>query len=55
MSTADLVAAFQTSGPQTTPSNPPAAGYFVIGLLAAVLGLIVWIFIRTSSRRSSNR
>lgn len=53
MSTVEWVAAVQHSGPEFQTSNPPAAGYFAVGLVAVVLGLVVWIFIRTSTRRSS--
>ena len=55
MSIAEWVYALQPNGPESPTSNPPATGYFVIALLALVLGLVVLIFIRTSSRRSSKR
>jgi hypothetical protein len=53
MSIVQLVAAAQTSSPQIPDSNPIGAGYFLIVLVAAVLALVVMIFIRTSVGRSS--
>ncbi len=56
MPRAECVIAVQTSKeqlPQT--SNPLAAGYFAIALIAVVVGLVVLVFIRTSMRRSSKR
>jgi len=49
MSIVDFMAALQTSGAEThsSSSNPPAAGYFVIGMIAFVLALTVWVFVRT--------
>jgi hypothetical protein len=55
MPIAECVITMQTTGGQYPISNPPAAGYFVLGLLGVVLGLMVLIFIRTSGRRSSKR
>jgi cation transport ATPase len=52
MSIMEWVAAVQFNGPESQSSNPPAAGYFVIAVIAAVLGFVVWIFIRSSARRS---
>jgi hypothetical protein len=49
----ECVLAIQTSGGLTQTSNSPAALYFVIALVAVVLGLVVLIFIRTSARRPS--
>jgi hypothetical protein len=54
MSIVQLVAE-QTSGPQSQGSNPVAAGYVLIALVAAVLALVVMIFIRTSAGRSSKQ
>lgn len=48
-----LIAAAQTSSAQVPASNPATAGYFLIVLVAAVLALVVVIFIQTSSGRSS--
>jgi len=52
MSIEQLVAAVQSSGP-SQGSNTTVAWYFVIGLIAAVLALVVTIFIHTSAGRSS--
>jgi hypothetical protein len=48
-----ILAVQQTNGLGSQESNPPAAEYFVVALVAVVLGLIVWVFIRSSMRRSS--
>ena len=56
MPVAQLLAAIQTNGPQQTQiGNPVGAEYWAIGLLAAVLALVILIFIRTSMRRLSKR
>ena len=55
MSIVELVAAAQTSSPQSWDSNPIGAGYFLLVLVAAVLALVVLIFIRTSARRASKQ
>jgi capsular polysaccharide biosynthesis protein len=55
MSLLECVIVAQTSGSQTQAGNPPVAWYLVIALVAAVMGLVVLIFIRTSTRRSSRR
>jgi hypothetical protein len=55
MSSLIQFAALQTTGPQTPSNDPPAALYFIIAIIALVLGLVVTIFIRTSARRSSRR
>jgi hypothetical protein len=53
----EWVAAVQAAVPSgpggETNNNPLTAGYFVVCLFAVVLGLAVWVFIRTSARRSS--
>jgi FtsH-binding integral membrane protein len=55
MSIAECIAAVQANGPESQASNSPATMYFVIGLVAVVLGLVVVIFLRASARRSSKR
>jgi hypothetical protein len=50
-----MVVAGQADGPQSHASNPVAAGYVVFALVAAVLALVVMIFVRTSMRRSPKR
>jgi hypothetical protein len=55
MSMLEWVAAAQASGTESQSSNSFAIGYFVVALLAVVLGLIVWVFIRANARRSSKR
>jgi hypothetical protein len=56
MSILEFFIAEQTSGGQTTlSSNSPTATYLLIGLLAAVMVLVVWMFIRANARRSSKR
>ncbi|MGA8669967.1 MAG: hypothetical protein WB679_08830 [Terracidiphilus sp.] len=56
MSIAQLVAAAQTNVPQPMPSTQAGhsvlAGYSLFAIVAAVLALVVLIFIRTSARRS---
>jgi hypothetical protein len=52
MSIMECVAAMQFNGPESQSSNPHAAGYFVIAVIAVVMGFMVWIFIRSSARRS---
>lgn len=52
MSILELVAAIQTSDLQSQASHPVAAWYFLIALIAAVVGLVVTIFIRSSAGRS---
>jgi len=52
MTMVEWVAATQTSGPGPQPSNPVSSEYFVIALVAVVLGLVVWIFIRSSAKKS---
>ena len=54
MSIAEYAIAMQTSSLSQT-GNPPWAEYFVIALLAVVLGAFLLVFIRTSMRRSSKR
>ena len=51
----EWVAVLQTSGPKIETSNLPAARYLVLALIAVVLGLVVWVFIRTSFRGSSKQ
>lgn len=55
MSILECFIAVQTSGGQTLSSNSPASSYLLIGLLAVVMGLVVWVFIRANARRSSKR
>jgi hypothetical protein len=50
-----LVAAAQTSSAQVPAANPTGAGYVLLALVAAVLALVVVIFIQTSGGRSSKR
>ena len=55
MTVVECLIAVQTSGTQIRVSNAPGTPYFLIGLLAVVMGLVVWIFIRTSAGRSPKR
>jgi len=55
MPIAEWVAGAQTGGPETLVSNPPGAAYFAIALVAAVVGLLVFVFIRTSARRAPHQ
>jgi hypothetical protein len=48
----ESIAVIQNSG-QEDSSNPPLAGYFAVALFAIVIGMIVWVIIRTSTRRSA--
>jgi hypothetical protein len=53
MSLLEALAAFQDSPtPQTPSANPPAEGYFIVALIAVVLGFLAWVFIRSSARRA---
>jgi hypothetical protein len=49
-----IAAMLQDNGTQPA-ANPPAAGYFIVAILAVVVGFMAWIFIRTSARRSSKQ
>jgi hypothetical protein len=52
MALLESLAAFQqTSTPQTPSANAPIEGYFIVGLIAVVAGFMVWVFIRSNSRR----
>jgi hypothetical protein len=55
MPIAEWVALLQMSSPESESSGSTAGWYFVILLIAAVLALVVWMFIRTSVGRSSHR
>jgi hypothetical protein len=55
MSLAEWVAAAQATGGQSQTANTPGSMYFIIALVAVVLGLVVLIFVRSSARRSSKR
>jgi|HubBroStandDraft_3_1064219.scaffolds.fasta_scaffold1553909_1 hypothetical protein len=48
----EWLAAVQFNGPESQPSNPPAAGYLVVAVIAVVMGFVVCVFIRSSARRS---
>jgi hypothetical protein len=53
MSVVELIALLQSgNGQAQTTSNPPSALYIVLVLAAAVLALIVLVFIRTTMQRS---
>jgi hypothetical protein len=54
MSIAEWVAAVQVGGTRPEPSTP-AEEYFVIALIAVVVGLVVLVFIRSSAQRPSKR
>ena len=49
MGLAPLIVAIQT-GPVGTSPNSSFAGYFAIGLFAAVVALVVLVIVRSSSR-----
>ncbi|MGO9434099.1 MAG: hypothetical protein ACLPH3_24055 [Terracidiphilus sp.] len=55
MSIINLIAAAQTNSPSTDAGNPLAAGYVIFVLVAAVLALVVMMFIRTRAGRSSKQ
>jgi hypothetical protein len=56
MSFAEFAIAVRTSADQSQVNNPPEAWYMVLALLAAVMGLVVLMFIRTTTRpRRSKR
>jgi hypothetical protein len=50
---AEWVAAVEGSRAETQTSNPPQIAYVVLAVIALALGLVVWVFVRTSMRRSS--
>ncbi len=45
----------QTNGLGSQASSSTGAEYFVVALIAIVLALVVWVFIRTSMRQSSKQ
>ena len=53
MSIVNLVAAAQTNSPSFDGGHPVAAEYVIFVLLAAMLALVVMMFIRTRAGRSS--
>ena len=56
MPIAEYAIALQTSITGQSQTNlSPAAGYLVIALVGAALGLIVLMFIRVNARRTSKR
>lgn len=50
-----FIAAQTSGGGQNLSSNTPASSYFLIGIVAVVMVLVVWMFIRANARRSSKR
>ena len=48
----ECLIALQANNSPSHPGNSPGAMYFVIALLAMMVGLIAWIFIRASARRA---
>jgi RsiW-degrading membrane proteinase PrsW (M82 family) len=52
MSSLAYAIAVQASPDQTPSSYAPAAAYFVIGLIAVVVALVVFVFIRANARRA---
>lgn len=55
MSVVECVIAEQPSIGQTQTGVSPGTPYFVIAIVAVVLGLVVLIVIRAQARRSSKR
>jgi hypothetical protein len=55
MPIAACIAAIQASTPPTQSGSEATGEYLVFGLLVAVLALVVMMFVRTSSRRSSRQ
>lgn len=55
MSIAEFASVLQTNGKLSQNTNSPTAEYFVIALVAIVLGMVVLILVRTNARRSSKR
>jgi hypothetical protein len=53
MSIAEYLVAVQTNGTQGPSINSTSTEILVIALIAVLLGFMVWIFIRTSSKRST--
>ena len=54
MAIAEWIAAVQPGG-ESQNANPAVAWWFVYAIVAAVLALVVMVFIRTSVGRSSRR
>lgn len=50
---AELIAAAQANGSNSQAGSSTVAGYIMIALVAIVLGLIAWVIIGSSFRRSS--
>ena len=55
MSIMECAIALQSIAGKAPASNPRSDEYFVIALLAVLLGVFVLVFVRTSARRSSKR
>jgi hypothetical protein len=53
--TAEWIAAIQTKTTEATRGNPDMGLLAVVAMVAAVLGLVVLIFVRSSARQSSRR
>jgi hypothetical protein len=50
----DFLAAIQSSNPESQNGfSPSLSGYLVFAMVASILALVVVMFIRTSTRRSS--
>ncbi len=49
---AEFLAVIQTSD-RGINANSTAAGFIVIGLIAIVLGVMAFVFVRTSAKRTS--
>ena len=55
MSNIEYLVATKTMGMQGQSLDSPSAKILVIALIAVLLGLMVLVFIRTSSKHSSHR
>lgn len=55
MTIAECALLIQASGGQSQSSDTPATWYFIVALVAVVMGLVALIFIQTSARRSPKK
>jgi len=54
-SLAFLLAAIQNNNSQSQGSSPNSGEYLLIGMVAAILALVVLVFVRSITRRSQKK
>ena len=55
VSIALMIAAIQNNNAQSQGASPNSGEYLIIGMVAAVLALVVLVFVRSIARRSSRK